>query len=145
MDENDQPDWRQTALAEIASIKPRFIEKHGWQITVVADESRVTLFVRLRHVRDPKRVRMLRLVYGPGFPAERPREGFVNPDDLEQEGLEFWINDGEGALKLQRTVPVICLEGTWGFHHVLHRDRDPRRASLNKLLLEIQECYDKTA
>jgi hypothetical protein len=137
-------EWQRTALAEIASVKPRFIEKHGWQLRVVEDTDRVTLYVRLRHKHHRERVRMLRLVYGPGFPGERPREGFVNPEDPDQEGLEFWIDDGEGAFKLKHNPPVICLEGTWGFHHELHRDRDPRRSSLNKLLLETQQCLDKT-
>lgn len=144
MTEVDKPEWQRQALAEIASIKQRFIEKHGWQLKVAEDAECITLYVRLHHRRHPERIRMLRLDYGPGFPGERPREGFVNPDDLEQEGIEYWIDDGNGAFKPQHNPPVICLEGTWGFHHVLHRDRDPRRASLNKLLLEIQQCFDKT-
>jgi hypothetical protein len=141
--DGDKPEWQKAALAEIASLKPRFIENHGWQLKVVEGAGRVTLYVRLRHKNDPERVRMLRLAYGPGFPGERPREGFVNPNDLEQEGPEYWIHDGNGAFRLDHNPAVICLEGTWGFHHVLHRDRDPRHASLNKLLLEIQQCFDK--
>ncbi|MCI0590814.1 MAG: hypothetical protein L0Y67_04300 [Gammaproteobacteria bacterium] len=140
----DKPEWHAKALAEIASIKQHFIEKYGWQIKVVENTDLITLYMRLQHIRHPERVHMLRLAYGPGFPEERPREGFVNPNDLEQEGLEYWIDDSEGAFKLKHNPAVICLEGTWGFHHVLHRDRDPRHASLNKLLLEIQQCFDRT-
>jgi hypothetical protein len=145
MEQGDSPDgWKEKALQEIASVKQHFIHKHGWQLKTVDGDDHITLYVRLTHRNHPERIRMLRLVYGPGFPTERPREGFIDPENPDQEGIEFWIDDGERAFKRGHNPPVICLEGTWGFHQVLHRERDPLRANLNKLLLEIQSCFDQT-
>lgn len=140
----DQSEWKRLALAEVASVKEHFCEKYEWELRTVETNTTVTLFVRLRHKKHPDRIRVLKLTYGPGFPQQRPRESFVNPDNFEQEGVEFWIDDGNRAFKVTHNPPVICLEGTWGFHHKLHRERDPLKANLNKLLVEIQKCYDKT-
>lgn len=143
-DVNGVPVWRALALAEIASVKEHFIRRNEWQLTTIEEPDRIMLFVRLRHKAHPERIRVLKLVYGTGFPRVRPREGFVDPNNFQNEGLEFWIDDNEQAFKRNHNPAAICLEGTWGFHHVLHQDRDPMRASLNKLLLEIQQCFDKT-
>ncbi len=140
------PAWKKQAQAEIASVKEHFINLHGWVITSEEALERITLFVRLRHTNHPERIRVLKLEYGPEFPQVRPREGFVDPNDYQKDGLEFWIDDSQQkqAFKREHNPPVICLEGTWGFHSVLHKERDPMRASLNKLLLEIQQCFDLT-
>lgn len=137
--------WKEKALQEIAMIKPRFVQRCGWQLETVIEEDRVILYVRLQHRHHPARVRVLRLTYGPSFPDERPREAFVDPENPDQEGIEFWIDDGERAFKQNHNPPVICLEGTWGFHHRLHKDRDPSQANINRLLLEIQTCFDRTS
>lgn len=136
--------WRKQALAEIASVKPRFIKKHEWQLTTDQEPDKVVLFIRMRHKNHPERVHVLKLTYGAGFPNERPRESFVDPNNYDNEGLEFWIDDGNHAFKRTHNPPSICLEGTYGFHHVLHKDRNPLVASLNKFLLEAQQCFDKT-
>lgn len=136
--------WREEALKEIKSIKPYWIRKYRWNPQVVVLEDKVVLYLRFTHSHLSNRQKILRLEYGPNFPAERPREGFVNPHKWDEEGLEYWINDGGRAFKRDHNPPVICLEGTWGFHQVLHRERDPLQANLNKLLLEIQQCFDIT-
>jgi hypothetical protein len=136
--------WGEQALAEIASVKPRFIQKHEWQLTTREEQDKVILLVRMRHKRHPERIHVLKLLYGPGFPRERPRESFVDPNNYENEGLQFWIDDGNNAFKRNHNPAVICLEGTWGFHHVLHKERNPLVASLNKFLLEAQQCFDNT-
>lgn len=143
--DSDSKHWRDLALAEISSVKDYFKRKHNWQLTVVEESEQIKLYVRFQHKRHCDRVRVLRLVYGPGFPRERPREDFVDPNNFAKVGQEFWIDDGDRAFKLTNEPPAICLEGTWGFHQVLHRERDPLRANLNKLLLEIQQCFDETA
>lgn len=144
MDESSLEPWRESALNEIASVKPRFIERNEWDLTIRQEQNTVTLLVKMRHKRHKDRVRVLKLTYGPGFPRERPRESFVDPSNYDNEGLEFWIDDRDHAFKRNHNPPAICLEGTWGFHSVLHKDRDPLRASLNKLLLEVQQCFDNT-
>lgn len=145
VDQDDISDrWKERAIDEIASVKLQFIKRHEWQLQTIVDKSQVVLYVRLRHKSHPERIRIFRLVYGPGFPQERPREGFVDPENWDREGTEFWIDDGEQAFKRTHNPPVICLEGTWGFHQVLHRERDPLRANLNKLLLEVQACFNRT-
>lgn len=144
MNELPHESWREQALAEITSLKPRFVERHEWQLTTRQQQDSVVLFVRMRHKHHVERVHVLKLTYGPGFPRKRPRESFVDPDNYDCEGLKFWINDHDHAFKRNHNPPAICLEGTWGFHSVLHKDRDPLRSSLNKLLLEVQQCFDNT-
>ena len=137
-------EWREQALAEIASVKPQFTRRHEWQLETRLEQDKIILFVRMRHNRHTDRIRVLKLTYGPGFPRERPRESFVDPSAYNNEGLEHWIDDNNHAFKPNHNPPVICLEGTWGFHQVLHKERDPFRASLNKLLLEVQQCFNNT-
>lgn len=137
-------EWCEQARLEIASVKPHFIRRHKWQLTTREEQDKIILFVRLQHKYHTDRIRVLKLTYGPGFPRERPRESFVDPNDYDSEGLEYWIDDNNRAFKSNHNPPVICLEGTWGFHQVLHKERDPFRASLNKLLLEVQQCFNNT-
>jgi hypothetical protein len=141
----DEPlNWRERTLAEITSVKPHFVRKHQWELTTSELAEAIILYVRFRHTKQADRVKVLRLVYGAKFPLERPQEGFVNPEDYKQEGLEFWINDNQGAFKTKNVPPAICLVGTYGFHHVLHKDRSPLQVNLTTLLAEIQAQYDKT-
>lgn len=144
MSDEEIPGWKSAAKTEIGSIKGHFAQKHGWKISIREEPDYIYLFVEFRHARKPDNRKVFRLAYSPSFPTERPRENFVNPENFDQEGPQFWIDDGQSAFKSQHNPPVICLEGTWGFHHNLHRDRPPERAVLTKLLLEIQACYDKT-
>jgi len=136
-------DWREQALKEIESIKQHFITKYGWGVSRVDESARTLLYVRFINKTQTQPIeKVLRLAYEEGFPNQRPREGFVNPTDLSQEGLEFWMDDGQQAFKSTHNPPVICLEGTWGFHHILHKERDPHKANINKLLLEVQKCFE---
>ena len=139
----DTLDWKVAARAEIESIKDHFAKKHGWRIFVREEPECILLFVEFRHAFKPENRKVLCLSYGPHYPSERPRESFVNPDNFNEEGSQFWIDDGQKAFKSRQNPPVICLEGTWGFHHKLHRDRPPEKAILTKLLLEIQTCFNK--
>lgn len=137
-------DWKSAAKAEIASIKKHFAEKHDWQISFEEGSDQLHLYVVFRHASRTDYKKVLRLTYMAEFPTVRPREAFVNPENYGQEGPEFWIDDQQKAFKSQQQPPVICLEGTWGFHHKLHRDRPVEKAVLTKLLLEIQACFNRT-
>lgn len=136
--------WRELAWTEIRSIKSYLIEKYAWEITFNEDENRIFLYVRMQHQKDAKNVKVLRLEYGPNFPNERPRENFANPSNFDEIGTQYWIRDNEQAFKAGRNPPVICLPGTWGFHHDLHKERDPLQANLNQLLRDVQICFNRT-
>ena len=136
--------WRELVRKEIKSIKPYLIEKYAWGITFKEEENHIFLYVRMRHGQHHEKVKVLRLVYGPKFPKERPREDFVNPDNFDEDGIQYWINDQQQAFKTDRVPPVICLQGTWGFHHDLHKEKDPLQANLNRLLRDVQICFNKS-
>lgn len=135
--------WQQLAWNEIKSIKPYLIKKYAWEISVSEEGDQIFLYVRMNHVQHCKNVKVLRLGYGPNFPGERPREDFVNPSNFGEAGIQYWINDNEQAFKTSRNPPVICLPGTWGFHHDLHKERDPLQVNLNRLLRDVQICFNK--
>jgi hypothetical protein len=133
--------WRDRARAEIRSLKEFWIRKHGWSPLVrngeaEALEGPIDLYVHL--IRN-RRSFVLKLRYEQDFETAGRREAFVNPEDLDVTGIEFWPHD-VNAIKAGHTPPAICLEGTWGFHSALHKERDGRLANLNKLLLELQQC-----
>jgi hypothetical protein len=144
--------WRAAALAEIRSIKAHWVEKYGWAPLVEDQDGRIDLYVRFvrqaprsgQPVETDAQVERwtLRLRYQDDFATAGRREAFVDPDDVGREGVAFWPT-GHAAFKRDNSPPVICLEGTWGFHSFLHRERNGRQASLNKLLMEIQECLDQ--
>lgn len=133
--------WREAALAELAGIKPQWSSRYGWRPKVVEADNHIDLFVWLsRPCEDAEKEHfVLRLRYQADFETAGRRESFLNPEDLPTEGRQFWPK-GLPAFKESHNPPAICLEGTFGFHSVLHRDRDGRRARLNKLLMEIQKC-----
>lgn len=141
-------DWHDEALAEIRGIKPRWVEKYGWAPALEAagdDADHIDLFVRFRR-REPglpadaaPKTYLLRLRYQADFKTAGRREHFVDPADRTKAGREYWPT-GTGGFQRDRNPPTICLEGTYGFHSDLHRDRDGRRANLNRLLMEIQRC-----
>jgi hypothetical protein len=143
MDSESEGTWRKLVRKEIESIKPYLIEKYAWEITCHEAENEVLLYVRMFHRQNPENVKVLRLAYGPNFPNERPHENFVHPDDFSDSGIRYWINDGQQAFKTDRVPPVICLQGTWGFHHDLHKEKDPLQANLNRLLRDVQICLNK--
>jgi len=140
--------WRAEALEEIHSIKPRWAEKYGWSPEVdVADDHTdwIDLYVRFRRREggqaadvSPKTY-VLRLRYHADFKTAGRREQFVDPEDRSKEGAAYWPT-GVRGFNPGASPPTICLEGTYGFHSQLHRDRGGRRANLNKLLMEIQKC-----
>lgn len=137
--------WKDSALAEISTIKSRWSERFGWAPAVRREADRIDLFVRFSRRRNADEQYVLRLRYPHDFRTAGRREAFVDPDDYDGEGLEFWPR-GVRSLKLHEgnsKPPMICLEGTWGFHSHLHRDRDGRRAKLNQLLMELQACMDE--
>jgi hypothetical protein len=140
--------WREEALAEIGSIKRRWADKHGWAPEVDAgggDGNCIDLYVRFRRREPgeaadaPPRIYLLRLRYQEDFRTAGRREQFVDPGDRNREGTPYWPA-GANGFQPSRTPPAICLEGTYGFHSDLHRERDGRKANLNRLLVEIQKC-----
>ena len=143
--------WRERAVAEIDSIKPRWAKRYGWQPRTVISEPdengdvpHVDLLVSFTGTRTGEKRFLLRLRYGPEYETEGRREAFVNPENAEEESIQFWPQSVD-AIKATHSPPVVCLEGTWGFHRVLHKERDARVAKINKLLQEIQRCLDGKA
>jgi hypothetical protein len=138
-------EWRQKALAEIKTIKPAWAAKYGWDPEVREDDGCIDLVVRLTRraasTRPPSRF-VLRLRYQSDFETAGRREAFVNPENLAEEGPQFWPS-GVRGFNPTNSPATICLEGTWGFHSFHHRERDGRRANLNRLLLEIQKCLNE--
>lgn len=137
-------DWREAALGEIRAIKPLWAQRYGWTPRTEADNGRIDLFVHLTKKAPDARGRskfLLRLRYEPDYQTAGRREEFLDPEDPAQAGTAFWPS-GIGAFKPENNPPAICLEGTWGFHSNLHKDRDGRRANLNKLLMEIERCLN---
>jgi hypothetical protein len=140
-------DWQDRAQAEIRGIKPVWAAKYGWKPKVQAREDAIDLYVSFARrpsgppSTEPPQRFVLRLRYESGFETAGRREAFVNPGDPDEEGRQFWPTGVSGILP-EHNPPAICLEGTWGFHSVLHRERDGRRATLNRLLMEIQECLN---
>jgi hypothetical protein len=144
-------DWRAEALEEIRSIKPRWIEKYGWSPDINAQgelENEIDLYVRFQRLEAdqptdaPPRSYLLRLRYLADFKAAGRREQFVDPEDRTREGAEYWPTNING-FNPGANPPTICLEGTYGFHSQLHRERAGERANLNRLLLEIQKCLSQ--
>ena len=137
--------WREEARAEVSSIKDHWATKYGWEPSV--DEPPGAEFIDLFVHLTPERVTsdegsdakyLLRLRYMDDFVTAGRREQFVDPSDRLREGPEFWP-PGRG-FNPKRHPPAICLEGTYGFHSDLHRERDGKLANINRLLLEIQRC-----
>jgi hypothetical protein len=139
-------DWRDEALAEIAALKPYYVEKHAWQPGLVDSEGEVDLFVRLRGRRFPGKEYLLRLRYLPDWRQAGRREAFVDPDDREKAGPRFWPPEGNGLNPNHQhngvLTPAICLRGVWGFHSVLHADQSMDGASLLRFLVELQKVMD---
>ncbi len=148
--------WREKALAEIRSIKPHWAAKYEWGPEVKEQDDRIDVYAHFTQRSKkaggssektgdspgkPKRF-VLRLRYKSDFETAGRLEAFVNPENLEEEGSQYWPS-GVSGFNPTGSPPSICLEGTWGFHSFHHRERDGRRANLNKLLMEIQKCLNQ--
>jgi len=141
-------EWYQKARAEIAGIKPFWAGKYGWNPVSEEHDGHIDLYVAFTKrppaggtEEKPAQKFLLRLRYQSDFETVGRREVFVNPDNRAEEGAKFWPA-GVHGINPDKTPQTICLEGTWGFHSHHHRDRDGRRAQLNKLLLEIEQCLN---
>jgi hypothetical protein len=138
-------DWRQKALQEVQSIKPFWATKYGWSPSTREEAEQIHLYVRFTRRGQPdqpgRREFLLRLTYAADYETAGRKEAFVNPDNLDEEGVAFWPEGVRGVNPTQ-TPPNICLEGTWGFHSHHHRDRDGRIANLNCLLVELEQCLN---
>lgn len=133
--------WRDRARAELESIKRFWADKYGWAPFVEEAEEHIDLFVTVKRKKEPDREYVLRLRYMADFQTAGRREAFVDPADRDRAGKEYWPT-GVRGFNPSRNPPAICLEGTYGFHSDLHKDRDGRVANLNRLLMEIQQCMD---
>lgn len=129
------------ARAEVRGIKRFWADKYGWAHLAEEGDDYLHLFITFRRVKEPDRTYVLRLRYEKDFETAGRRETFVDPGDRGRDGKDFWPS-GQ-AFKVDQSPPAICLEGTYGFHSQLHKDRDGRAANLNRLLMEIQQCMDK--
>jgi hypothetical protein len=142
-------DWRQKALTEVGGIKPFWVSKYGWNPVAEECANGIDLYVTFTKRRGseggseekPAGRFVLRLHYESDYETAGRRESFVNPENRAEEGPQFWPSGVQG-INPGEQPRTICLEGTWGFHSHHHRDRDGRRAQLNKLLMEIQKCLN---
>jgi hypothetical protein len=137
--------WKDKAREEIAGIKQVWSNRYAWCPVVAeadpnSDEGVMDLYVRF--VRKDREY-VVRLRYEKDFETAGRRETFVDAKDVRLEGPGYWPTDMD-AVKHSNNPPAICLEGTWGFHSVLHRERDGRLATLNRLLMELQICMRKS-
>jgi len=133
------------ALEDAAPVSPRLARRHGWDPTVVRNEDSVDLFVRL-HRRSEEKTYVLRLRYLADWQVAGRRETFVNPDDLGEEGVQFWPR-GVRAVNpdhVQNGVhtPAICIPGVWGYDSVLHPN-EPREASVTRFLHDLQTVMNE--
>lgn len=143
-------DWCARVRTEIRGISTFWVEKYGWNPHVAEEEAHIDLFVTFtRRISRPDRpsqqevkTYVLRLRYQSDFETAGRRENFVNGENFDEEGILFWPA-GVAGINPTHNPPTICLEGTFGFHSIHHKDRDGRVASLNRLLIEIQQCMKK--
>jgi hypothetical protein len=133
-------DWREKVFAEIRSIKSHWTARLGWTPQLEEADEQIDLYVRFM-IRKSERLVVLRLRYEKDFETAGRREAFVDAETLEKDGPECWPT-GVSGFNPTQNPRTICLEGTWGFHSYHHRDRDGRRANLNKLLMEMQKCLN---
>lgn len=137
-----EEDWRRQVRSEIARINRKWSQRYGWTpVLKEGGDDHLDLYVTFSRKQEPDKVYVLRLRYLEDFRTAGRREDFVDPQDWCNAGKTHWPN-GVRGFKLNRTPPGICLEGTYGFHSDLHKDRDGRKANLNRLLMEIQRCLN---
>jgi hypothetical protein len=139
----DQMDSLAAARREIAAIKPPYVKSKRWRIQVREDKElgRIHLFVEMPHKQGRY---ILRLTCGLNMPDERPREAFVNPDDWEETGPQFWPSGG--PFRPNEHGGIICIPGVWGFHEILHRgdpNHPPQEQNILRTLLMIQGQLDR--
>ena len=136
--------WREDAEAEIAGLKPHFVSRHDWSLSVDEPEGRdeLDLIVRLKSKRLDGRLIGLRLRYLPDWQVAGRREAFVDPEDPSREGPEHWPRNVR-AVNPDHNPPCICLRGVWGYHSVLHADRPMGDSTLLDLLLELQKVLNE--
>lgn len=131
----------EAARREIGRIKPAYVRSKGWTVATREREDAILLYVEMPH---KGRRHVLRLTCGPGMPAQRPREAFVNPDNWDEEGPQFWPSGG--PFRPSESGGVICIPGVWGFHEVLHRgdaNHPPEQQTILKTLLMTQGQLDR--
>src|SRR5262245_23415676 len=121
-------DWRKKSLLEIQAVKPFWAAKYKWQPSTVEHEDYVDLFVHFSYPRSSRaeqgrRELALRLRYRSDYETAGRREAFVNPRNFAEEGIQFWPT-GVRGINPSQTPPNVCLEGTWGFHSHLHKERN---------------------
>lgn len=140
------PEWRAAAISEIEALKPKYVERHGWEPRIVESQEAVDLFVRLQGARLPEQAFLLRVRYLPDWRVAGRREAFVDPDDPEITGAAFWPQNGSGInpnyVHNGVPTPAICLRGFWGYHSVLHTDKPMEGGDLLRSLVELQTILD---
>jgi len=140
-----QADPLAAARQEIAAIKPAYIKSKGWRVRALEDKEDgcIRLFVEMP-LKEKRYV--LRLTCGLDMPEERPREAFVNPDNWDEEGRQFWPSGG--PFRPEEHGGIVCIPGVWGFHNILHRgdpNHPPQEQSILRTLLMIQGQLDRMA
>lgn len=144
-------DWREIALAETRTLKPYFLEKHGWRPVIVEASDIVDVIVCLHGRRFAAREYALRLRYLPDWQVAGRREAFVDPSDHTSDGLEHWppdqtirgINPAYRPQPNGPVLPCVCLHGVYGYHSILHPNERATNTTLLGFLLELQAVIDE--
>lgn len=82
-----------------------------------------TVYIYLPKKSDNKKF-LLKIVCDGEFPLEPADYVFINPITKQDNGLEFWPNDGQDAFKTEnQNLRWICLAGTREYkkHHLEHQ------------------------
>lgn len=121
------------AKRQIDAIRDRTVDRFNWGIELREGDDTLTLFVRMP-AQGGEEEYLLRLIFTPSFPIEKPREAFLNPDDPAEEGREFWPEGGAFKRKKQK----ICLQGVYGCDNDLHAgEYDPDAVTVEDTLIAI--------
>jgi len=131
--------WREETHADIASISPAWARRYGWDLRTDESDDHIDLFVRLS---GGDHTLLLRLRYQEDFQSAGRREEFCDPDDPSRCGPEYWPRNTRGFTSTDGRR-CICLAGTWGFHRLLHPERDDAaQTTVGRLLIEIQQLLN---
>ena len=134
-------DHLEAARREIEGIKAVYVRAKGWNIETREREDAILLYVK-KPYKSGKYV--LRLTCRADMCRERPRETFVNPENWDEEGPQFWPSGG--PFRPGESGGVICIPGVCGFHEVLDRgdaNHPPEKQTVLKTLLMMQGQLEK--
>jgi len=126
------------ALISAETEKLRSINKDLGIVSITQENW--DIFVEFLRKKDGK-IYAVRFRCDNGFPIEAcAGVAFVNPKTRKEEGIEFWPDDGEQAVKRNHNPPFVCMLGVREYHQSPgnHGGKPPREmASLAPLFTSL--------